>query len=44
MSKLVEAISNAVKAGQDHDWAKLGTSIVGIVENGVSALGKIFGF
>ncbi|PNZ65609.1 hemolytic protein, partial [Staphylococcus croceilyticus] len=29
MSKLVEAISNAVQAGQSHDWAKLGTSIVG---------------
>ncbi len=44
MSKLVETISNAVQAGQAHDWAKLGTSIVGIVENGVGFLGKIFGF
>ncbi|MEJ7186669.1 beta-class phenol-soluble modulin, partial [Staphylococcus epidermidis] len=26
------------------DWTKLGTSIVDIVENGVSVLGKIFGF
>ncbi|WP_341775374.1 beta-class phenol-soluble modulin, partial [Staphylococcus pasteuri] len=27
-----------------HDGAKLGTSIVSIVENGVSVLGKLFGF
>ncbi|UDI78511.1 beta-class phenol-soluble modulin [Staphylococcus taiwanensis] len=44
MQKLAEAIANAIQAGQNQDWAKLGTSIVGIVENGVSALGKIFGF
>ncbi|MCI2947302.1 beta-class phenol-soluble modulin [Staphylococcus caledonicus] len=44
MQKIAEAIANAVQAGQDKDWTKLGTSIVGIVENGVSALGKIFGF
>ncbi|PNZ79500.1 hemolytic protein, partial [Staphylococcus petrasii] len=30
--------------GQSHDWSKLGTNIVGIVENGVSVLGKLFGF
>ncbi|MGD3427607.1 beta-class phenol-soluble modulin, partial [Xanthomonas citri pv. citri] len=24
MTKLAEAIANTVKAGQDHDWAKLG--------------------
>ena len=35
MTKLAEAIANAVKAGQDQDWAKLGTSIVGIAENGI---------
>ncbi|MFF9878665.1 beta-class phenol-soluble modulin, partial [Staphylococcus pasteuri] len=29
---------------QNHDGAKLGTSIVSIVENGVSVLGKLFGF
>ena len=34
----------AVQAGQDKDWGKMGTSIVGIVENGISVLGKIFGF
>ena len=44
MTKLAEAIANAVKAGQDQDWAKLGTSIVGIAENGISSLGKVFGF
>ncbi|MCJ1656575.1 beta-class phenol-soluble modulin [Staphylococcus sp. NRL 16/872] len=44
MQKIAEAIANAVQAGQNHDWAKLGTNIVGIVENGVSVLGKIFGF
>ncbi|MHA6502169.1 beta-class phenol-soluble modulin [Staphylococcus haemolyticus] len=32
------------QAGQNQDWAKLGTSIVGIVENGVGILGKLFGF
>nr|WP_049686309.1 beta-class phenol-soluble modulin [Staphylococcus capitis] len=36
-------MANTVKAGQDHDWAKLGTSIVGIAENGIGALSKIFG-
>ena len=44
MTKLAEAIANAVKAGQDQDWAKLGTSIVGIAENGISLLDKVFGF
>lgn len=44
MTKLAEAIANAVKAGKDQDWAKLGTSIVGIAENGISLLGKVFGF
>ena len=43
MQKLAEAIANTVKAGQDHDWAKSGTSIVGIAENGIGALSKIFG-
>ncbi|ATN03071.1 beta-class phenol-soluble modulin [Staphylococcus capitis] len=43
MQKLAEAIANTVKAGQDHDWAKLGTSIVGIAENGINAITKIFG-
>ena len=44
MTKLAEAIANAVKAGHHQDWAKLGTSIVGIAENGISLLGKVFGF
>ena len=43
-AKLAEAIAAAVQAGQDKDWGKMGTSIVGIVENGISVLGKIFGF
>ncbi|EJE11433.1 beta-class phenol-soluble modulin [Staphylococcus epidermidis] len=29
MSKLAEAIANTVKAAQDQDWTKLGTSILG---------------
>ena len=37
MSKLAEAIANTVSA-QDQDWTKLGTSIVDIVESGVSVL------
>ena len=44
MQKLAESIAAAVQAGQDKDWAEMGTSIVGIVENGISVLGKIFGF
>ncbi len=44
MTKLAEAIANTVQAAQNHDGAKLGTSIVNIVENGVSVLGKLFGF
>ena len=43
MQKLAEAIAAAVQAGQDKDWGKM-ASIVGIVENGISVLGKIFGF
>ncbi|BBD90296.1 MULTISPECIES: beta-class phenol-soluble modulin [Staphylococcus] len=43
MEKLADAIANVVKAGQDHDWTKLGTSIVDIVENGVNLLTKVFG-
>ncbi len=47
MTKLAEAIANAVDAGINQDWTKLGTSIVdivGIAENGISLLGKVFGF
>ncbi|MBY6178291.1 beta-class phenol-soluble modulin [Staphylococcaceae bacterium DP2N0-1] len=44
MTKLAEAIANTVQAAQGHDGAKLGTSIVSIVENGVGILGKLFGF
>ena len=44
MQKLAEAIANTVKAGQDHDWTKLGTSIVSIVENGVGLVSKYLGF
>ena len=35
MSKL-EAIANTVKAAQDQDWTKLGTSIVDIVETALA--------
>ncbi|MDU6765321.1 MULTISPECIES: beta-class phenol-soluble modulin [unclassified Staphylococcus] len=44
MTKLVEAIKNTVDAAQSQDWTKLGTSIVDIVSNGVSILGKYLGF
>ncbi|BFL68091.1 beta-class phenol-soluble modulin [Staphylococcus capitis] len=43
MEKLFNAIRNTVDAGINQDWTKLGTSIVDIVENGVSALTKVFG-
>ena len=43
MDKLFDAIKNTVDAGINQDWTKLGTSIVDIVENGVSALTKVFG-
>ena len=43
MEKLFVAIRNTVDAGINQDWTKLGTSIVDIVENGVSALTKVFG-
>ncbi|MBR8975751.1 beta-class phenol-soluble modulin, partial [Staphylococcus aureus] len=42
---LAEAIEDTVQAAAiNHDGAKLGTSIVSIVENGVGLLGKLFGF
>ncbi|BGE82679.1 beta-class phenol-soluble modulin [Staphylococcus petrasii] len=44
MEKLFDAIRGTVDAGINHDWTKLGTSIVSIVENGVSVLGKYLGF
>ncbi|SCS98360.1 beta-class phenol-soluble modulin [Staphylococcus caeli] len=44
MEGLFEAIKNTVQAGIAGDGAKLGTSIVSIVENGVGALSKLFGF
>ena len=43
MEKLFDAIRNTVDDGINQDWTKLGTSIVDIVENGVSALTKVFG-
>ena len=43
MDKLFDAIKNTVD-GINHDWTKLGTSIVDIVSNGVSILGKYLGF
>ena len=44
MTKLAEAIANTVTAAQNQDWTKLGTSIVGIVENGVGLVSKYLGF
>ena len=43
MEKLAEAIANTVKAAQDQDWTKLGTSIVDIVESGVNVISKLIG-
>ena len=43
MTKLAEAISNAVKRTRSR-LGKIRTSIVGIAENGISLLGKVFGF
>ena len=44
MQKLADAIAAAVPAGPDPDWGTMGPGLVGIVENGISVLGKIFGF
>ncbi|MBM2658789.1 MULTISPECIES: beta-class phenol-soluble modulin [Staphylococcus] len=44
MEGLFEAIKNTVQAGVAGDGAKLGTSIVSIVENGVGLASKLFGF
>ncbi|VED73398.1 hemolytic protein [Staphylococcus aureus] len=39
----LNAIKDTVTAAINNDGAKLGTSIVSIVENGVGLLGKLFG-
>ncbi|MGZ0075604.1 beta-class phenol-soluble modulin [Staphylococcus aureus] len=45
MEGLFNAIKDTVTAAiNKSDGAKLGTSIVSIVENGVGLLGKVFGF
>ncbi|HDP2274070.1 TPA: beta-class phenol-soluble modulin [Staphylococcus aureus] len=44
MEGLFNAIKDTVTAAINNDCAKLGTSIVSIVENGVGLLGKLFGF
>ena len=44
MEDLFKAIKDTVQAGIDGDNAKLGISIVSIVENGASVLSKLFGF
>ncbi|BBD90297.1 beta-class phenol-soluble modulin [Staphylococcus caprae] len=43
MEKLFDAIKNTVDAGINHDWTKLGTSIVDIVQNGVTVISKLIG-
>ena len=43
MDKLFDAIRNTVEAGINQDWTKLGTSIVDIVENGISVISKLIG-
>ncbi|MFI9032610.1 beta-class phenol-soluble modulin [Staphylococcus pasteuri] len=44
MEGLFKAIKDTVEAGVNNDGAKLGTSIVSIVENGIGVLSKLFGF
>ncbi|ANZ33626.1 MULTISPECIES: beta-class phenol-soluble modulin [Staphylococcus] len=44
LTKLAQAIVDTVNAAQAQDPAKLGTSIVDIVQNGVGIVGKLFGF
>ncbi|OIS36544.1 phenol soluble modulin [Staphylococcus cohnii] len=44
MEGLFNAIKDTVLAGIAGDGAKLGTSIVSIVENGVGLASKLFGF
>lgn len=44
MADLFNAIKETVQASIAGDGAKLGTSIVSIVENGVGVLSKLFGF
>ncbi|MEN3822543.1 beta-class phenol-soluble modulin [Staphylococcus xylosus] len=44
MAGLFDAIKETVQAGIAGDGAKLGTSIINIVENGVGLVSKLFGF
>ncbi|WP_436954236.1 beta-class phenol-soluble modulin [Staphylococcus ureilyticus] len=44
MEGLFNTIKDTVQAGIAGDGAKLGTSIVSIVENGVGLASKLFGF
>ncbi|MCE5131924.1 beta-class phenol-soluble modulin [Staphylococcus saprophyticus] len=44
MADLFNAIKETVQAGIAGDGAKLGTSIVSILEKGVGVLSKLFGF
>ncbi|MBG3873511.1 beta-class phenol-soluble modulin [Staphylococcus xylosus] len=44
MAGLFDAIKETVQTGIAGDGAKLGTSIVSIVENGVGLVSKLFGF
>ncbi|MGW7930575.1 beta-class phenol-soluble modulin [Staphylococcus xylosus] len=44
MAGLFDAIKETVQASIAGDGAKLGTSIVSIVENGVALASKLFGF
>ena len=44
MEGLFNAIKDTVQAGIAGDGAKLGTSVVSIVENGVGLASTLFGF
>ncbi|MBL7565486.1 beta-class phenol-soluble modulin [Staphylococcus saccharolyticus] len=43
MTKLFNAIKDIAEAAISNDGTKLGTSVVSIVENGISIVSEIFG-
>ncbi|MGV3243718.1 beta-class phenol-soluble modulin [Staphylococcus sp. 11261D007BR] len=43
MEELFQAIKDTVTNAIGHDWAAMGTSIVEIVEKGVSLIAGLFG-
>ncbi|EFU83627.1 beta-class phenol-soluble modulin [Staphylococcus lugdunensis] len=43
MSGIIEAITKAVQAGLDKDWATMGTSIAEALAKGIDAIAGLFG-